>query len=214
MRCYLVRHAQTIWNHENRIQGHSNPPLSELGVEQARRVGEYFASHRVGVLYTSHLARSVQTAQAIASQTGLTPLVEPALAEINLGSWEGLTPEEVDARFAGAYQQWRVTPSKVTIPGAESLEQFRARIRNAITQILSTYHDDGELVIVSHGGVIAALLSDWLGADYDHLLRRLVLDNAGISALDRQTNPPQVLWVNATDHLTNHFAEKAEGRKQ
>jgi alpha-ribazole phosphatase/probable phosphoglycerate mutase len=205
MRCYLVRHAQTIWNHENRIQGHADPPLSPLGLEQATRLGEYFAARSIGALYTSGLTRSVQTAHVIASHTGLTPIIEPALAEINLGSWEGLTPEEVDARFAGAYQTWRVTPSQVTIPGAESLGQFRARIRNAITQILSAYHDEGELVIVSHGGVIAALLSDWLGADYDHLLRRLTLDNAGISALDRQTNPPQVLWVNATDHLTNHL---------
>jgi broad specificity phosphatase PhoE len=65
-------------------------------------------------------------------------------------------------------------------------------------------HPTGELAIVSHGGVIASLLADWLGADYDRLLRRLSLDNAGISAVDRRTNPPRVLWINDTDHLINH----------
>ena len=110
MRCYLVRHAQTVWNHENRIQGHADPPLSPLGLEQTKRLGEYFASRSIGALYTSQLTRSVQTAHAIASQTGLTPMFEPALAEILLGIWEGLTPEEVNARFGEAYETWRLTP--------------------------------------------------------------------------------------------------------
>jgi probable phosphoglycerate mutase len=134
----------------------------------------------------------------------LTPTIEPALAEIHLGNWEGLTPEEVNARFGGAYELWRTTPSQMRIPGAEPLERFRARVQKVVSQILREHHD-GELVIVSHGGVIAALLADWLGADYDQLLRRLVLDNAGISAIDGQANPPHVLWINATDHLTNHL---------
>ncbi len=197
MRCYLVRHAQTSWNGENRIQGHSDPPLSPLGCEQAKRLAAYFAHRPVSALYTSHLARSLHTAQAIASQFGVAPTIEPALAEIHLGAWEGLTPEEVDARFAGAYQQWRVAPSSVHIPGAEPLERFRVRVRDAVSRIVAA-HREGELVIVSHGGVIAALLADWLVADYDHLLRRLTLDNAGISAFDCRTNPPHVLWVNAT----------------
>ena len=63
--------------------------------------------------------------------------------------------------------------------------------------------DEGEIVIVSHGGVIAAWLAEWLNADYDHVMQRLVLDNAGITAVDARTLPPQVLWVNATTHLTS-----------
>ena len=203
MRCYLVRHAQTTWNDENRIQGHADPPLSPLGCEQAERLASYFADRSIGALYTSGLARSLHTAQAIARKTKLTPRIEPALAEIHLGIWEGLTPEEVDTRFHGAYQQWHLAPSQVTIPGAEPLEQFRIRVRTAVTQIWEA-HRDGEMVIVSHGGVIAALLADCLGADYDHLLRKLCLDNAGVSAIDCRTTPPCVLWINATHHLANH----------
>lgn len=203
MRCYLVRHAQTAWNHENRIQGHSDLPLSPAGLEQVKRLSNYFAGRPISALYTSQLARSLQTAQAIARQTGLSPTVEPALAEMHLGVWEGLTPDEVDSRYGGAYQRWRVTPSQVTIPGAEGLEQFRRRVRHTVGQILTTHRDDGDVVIVSHGGVIAALFADWLNAGYDEVLRRLVLDNAGISALDCQVTPPCVLWVNATTHLAS-----------
>ena len=126
-RCYLVRHAQTAWNGENRIQGHSDIPLSPLGEQQAQHLGRWFASRHVRGIFTSALQRSRQTAQAIAAGNGhgVSPVVEPHLAEIHLGTWEGLTPVEVDARFANAYQQWRVRPSSVVIPGGEPLAAFR-----------------------------------------------------------------------------------------
>ena len=196
MRCYLVRHAQTAWNGENRLQGHSDPPLSPVGEAQARCLAEYFLAHhqngtRVTAVYTSGLVRSQQTAQAIAGPLGIRPVVEPRLAEMHLGRWEGLTPEEIDAQFDGAYQQWMRSPSGVVIPEAEPLEQFRTRVGQAFARILATA-PTGDVVIVSHGGVIATWLSEWLNADYDRLMRRLSLDNAGISAIDRHTHPPHV----------------------
>jgi len=200
MRCYLVRHSQTIWNGENRIQGHSDPPLSPLGLDQAKCLGTYFASRPVKALYTSHLMRSVHTAQAIAERTGVMPRIEPALAEIHLGIWEGLTPEEVDARFDGAYQRWQMRPSSVVIPDAEPIAAFRGRVRAALKRIMANF-EEGECVVVSHGGVIAALLADLLAADYDALLRRLRLDNASITALECGAGLSHVLWINWTAHL-------------
>lgn len=201
-RCYLIRHAQTSWNGENRIQGHSDRPLSSLGEAQAKRLGSLFASRHLNGMYTSGLARSRQTAQAIAAGNGhgVQPIIEPGLAEIHLGAWEGLTPEEVDQRYHGAYEQWRVHPSMVSIPEAEPLEAFRQRVRGAIEQITASF-SEGEYAVVSHGGVIAAILADTLGADFDALLRRLRLDNAGVTALEFGTRTPHVLWINATAHL-------------
>ena len=120
---------------------------------------------------------------------------------MHLGDWEGLTPEEIDQRFDGAYRQWSVRPSSVTIPRAEPLDRFRARVSEAAQRLLKDFNDEGEYVIVSHGGVIAALLADALEADYDVLLRRLRLDNAGVTALDFDGNHSHVLWVNFTAHL-------------
>ena len=242
MRCYLVRHAQTLWNTENRLQGHSNSPLTPLGREQAKRLREYFAGRPIRALYTSHLQRSVETAQAIAHGMKLSVAVDPGLAEIHFGPWEGLTAEEIDARFGGAYGQWHHAPSHVPIPGAESFESFRARVRRTVGQILSSPVEphgqtrgnrsdaprgantpptcpnrhsqrgprprpgpdggvEGDIVIVTHGGVIAALLADWLGASFDQLLRRLALDNAGVTGCHYRMTPPHVLWVNDTRHL-------------
>lgn len=206
-RCYLIRHAQTSWNQDNRIQGHSDLPLSPLGRTQAQRVGALFASRHLKGIYTSHLQRSRQTAHAIISGNGhgVHPVVHQDLAEMHLGAWEGLTPEEVDARFAGAYQQWRTRPSSIVIPGAEPVEAFRTRVRAALETIAKQF-DHGEYVIVSHGGVIAALLADLLGAEYDAVIRRLRLDNGGVTALEFGAGTPHVLWINATAHLESDGA--------
>jgi len=220
-RFYLVRHAQTAWNNDNRIQGHSDLPLNPEGEEQAKRLGSLFATRHLAGIFTSHLQRNQQTAQHIAAGNGhpfdsaqdgraersrthghgVRPIITQDLAEMHLGAWEGLTPEEVDAQFAGAYQQWRIRPSTVQIPGAELLEAFRQRVSQALERIVSS-SGEGEYVIVSHGGVIAALLAEVLTADYDALLRRLRLDNAGVTALECGTSLRHVLWINATGHLT------------
>ena len=202
MRCYLIRHAHTLWNGENRLQGRSDVPLSPLGERQAECVGVRFASHRLQGLFTSDRQRSVQTAHRIISGNGhrLSPVVEPELAEIHLGAWEGLIPEEIDARFQNAYQQWREHPSSVVIPDGEPLSVFRERVRRALSRILSGVVE-GEVAVVTHGGVIAAFLADTLGADYDRLLRRLRLDNAGITAIEFEAGVPHVLWINSTTHL-------------
>jgi len=204
-RCYLVRHAQTAWNRDNRLQGHSDLPLSSLGEQQARSLAHFFASRHLGGIFTSHLQRSRQTAQAIAEGNGhrLTPTIAQELAEMHLGAWEGLTPEEIDHQFDGAYERWRTAPSSVRIPRAEPLEAFRERVRRALRHILAQLAEgqDDEYVVVSHGGVIAAVLADVLDADYDALLRRLQLNNAGITALGCSVERPYVLWVNFTTHL-------------
>lgn len=224
MKCYLVRHGQTVWNGENRLQGHSDIELNAVGLEQAKRLSAFFAARRASgevltALYASPLKRSIQTAQAIVESTGLTLRQDPALAESHLGSWEGLTPEEIDAKFDGAYQRWYRHPSQVTIPGAEPLEAFTQRVRGVFERIRAIEngreglaaakprHGRGEarsVIIVTHGGVIASLLADWLNSDYDDILRRVVLNNGGVSAIECDIMPPYILWVNDTRHLTNH----------
>ena len=201
-RLYLVRHAQTAWNEENRIQGRSDQPLNGVGRTQAQRLGVRFASRHVAGIFTSHLVRRRATAQAVADGNGhgAAPVIETNLAEMHLGAWEGLTPAEVDARFGNAYQQWRQSPSSVRIPDAEPMSAFRARVRRIFSRLTGQMGQE-EYVVVSHGGVIAAVLADVLGADYDRLLRRLRLDNAGVTAIELDAPTPHVLWVNSTTHL-------------
>lgn len=211
-RCYLVRHGQTAWNGEDRLQGHTDLPLSPLGVKQADCLRAHFSRRHLHRIFTSGLQRSRQTAHAIASGNGHGggPIVEPELAEMHLGDWEGLTPQEIDAQFEGAYAQWRKAPSSITIPNAEPVDAFRQRARRAFGKIVGSM-EQGEVVIVSHGGVIASLLADTLGAEYDAILRRMRLDNAGITAIELGIGLPHVLWVNRTTHLEHLSRSPQDG---
>ena len=212
MRCYLVRHAQTTWNAENRIQGHSDPPLSALGWAQAQRLGAWLAARPpIAALYTSHLLRSRQTAEAIARHLGQSAAIHEGLAEIQLGQWEGMMPQEVEARFPGLFDEWRQSPSRVRIPEAEPYEEFRRRILTAFASIAALHQADDEIVIVSHGGVISTLLAEWLEANYDCVLHRLALDNASVSLADFRVRSPKVLGINVTHHLDGCVSGAIEG---
>jgi len=203
MRCYLVRHAQTLRNRRRCFQGRTDTPLSPLGLRQAQCLETYFAGRALGAIYSSNLDRSIQTARAIASATGTVVKTESGLAEIDFGTWEGLTTEEVETRFKREYSQWLQSPLQVRIPGGEPCDQFRIRVRRTLTDVVARHQDEGAqaLVVVSHGGVIASLLADCLDADYGQLLHRLVLEHAGISAVEWRVGSPSVLWINATAHL-------------
>jgi probable phosphoglycerate mutase len=93
-----------------------------------------------------------------------------------------------------------VQPSSVIIPGAEPVEAFRERVRRALERLVKE-RPDGEYAVVSHGGVIASVLADFLGADYDQVIRRVRLDNAGVTALEFGKGIPHVVWINSTIHL-------------
>ena len=202
-RCYLVRHAQTAWNQENRLQGKTDLSLDLTGQAQAQALGEWFAAKPLAHVVTSSLARARQTADAIVSASGhrLKPIVDSAFEEMNLGVWEGLTADQVEQNFPGAYRQWRIRPSSVTIPEGEAAEIFLSRVEDAFKRLRDTVSQDEECVVVTHGGVIAALLAHLLQGSYDTFLCRLRLDNAGVTIIESGVRFPHVLQINSVSHL-------------
>lgn len=202
-RYYLVRHAQTAWNKENRLQGQTDNPLDVIGLQQAAQLGERFASYRLTRVITSGLLRARQTAEKIVSANGhqITPIIDSTWQEMHLGIWEGLRAIDVEQKFPGVYQQWKNKPSSVQIPEGEVSEAFQNRVRSAWNRITDMPLDGGECVIVTHGGVIAALLAHLLQADYDVFLCRLRLDNAGVTVVEIGGKYPHVIEVNSVFHL-------------
>ena len=162
-RLYLIRHAQTDWNSENRLQGHSDLPLSLVGQEQARRLGVWLASRHLAGIFTSALRRSQQTAQMIVAGNGhgVHPIIEPDLAEMHLGVWEGLTPEEIES-FPS--QLWRVDTfatapeDSLKYPEDASLiyrRMLRVRHASGLTELISKSFKkcSGETLIKSDNGL-------------------------------------------------------------
>jgi uncharacterized phosphatase len=145
---YLVRHGETDWNRERRIQGSTDIPLNDTGRAQAAAAGELLARREWHGVYTSPLSRASETATIIAGRLGLpAPSPVPELVERNYGDAEGMTGDEIDALFTGP------------IPGRESREEVAARAIPAIIA-LAERHPGESIVVVSHGGVIRTVLGE------------------------------------------------------
>src|SRR5512139_1980149 len=126
-RFLLIRHGESMWNGERRIQGNQDPPLSPRGRRQAdlvaSRIGEH-VSKVAAAIYTSTLRRAAETAEAVRAATGLPMFLDPDLREMCLGRWEGMTVPEIQAAFPGTYEAWLANPLMHPAPGGEHLEAF------------------------------------------------------------------------------------------
>ncbi|MCU1542335.1 MAG: histidine phosphatase family protein [Microbacteriaceae bacterium] len=145
---YLVRHGETDWNRERRIQGSTDIPLNDTGRAQAAAAGELLARREWDGVYASPLSRAFETAEIIAARLGLpAPSPAPDLVERNYGEAEGMTGDDIDARFTGP------------IPGRETRDEVAARAIPAIIALAES-HPGESIVIVSHGGVIRTVLGE------------------------------------------------------
>jgi len=146
---YLVRHGETDWNRARRIQGSTDIPLNQTGRDQAAVTAALLANRSWDGVYASPLSRAFETGAIIARALGLPePDAVPEVAERRYGDAEGLTGDEIDARFPGDTQ----------VPGRESREEVAARVIPAIVA-LAERHPGENIVLVSHGGVIRTILN-------------------------------------------------------
>ncbi len=152
----VVRHGETAWNAEGRIQGHLDSPLNEEGLAQALLVGDRLAREPFSHLYSSDLGRALQTVQPIADHSNRSVLTDGRLRERNLGVFQGLTGAECERRFPEHYARFRARDPDHVIPGGESARQVYERVSAAFTA-LAREHAGARLVVVTHGGVLDAL---------------------------------------------------------
>ena len=200
-RLIIVRHAESAHNVANRIQGHHDSHLTPKGLQQARRLAKRIRHFKIDKVYSSDLGRAYSTTVEI---TRFLPRVQiirdPRLREILLGDWEGMTPEEVDRLYDRGYQKWHRKPSAMVIPNAERISRFRKRVIGRIGQIARQNRGKTAL-IVTHGGVITALLADWLRADFDRVLQSLQIDNTSLTFAQVSEKVVKLWVINDTDHL-------------
>ena len=200
-RLIIVRHAESAFNLQNRIQGHQDSRLTKKGLEQARRLAKRIRNFKIDRIYSSDLGRAYSTTVEITRYLKKARIIrDPKLREILLGDWEGMTPEEVDKLYDRGYQRWLKSPSACIIPNAERVGHFRKRVTERVRQI--ALKETGKTVLlVTHGGVITALLADWLKADFDRVLKGLQIDNTSLTFVVATPKAAKLWVVNDTDHL-------------
>ncbi len=198
-----------MWNGERRIQGNQDPPLSPKGRRQAELLARRLGPHlpRAAAVCTSPLRRAAETAEAVRAATGLAVFPDHGLREMCLGKWEGLTVPEIQAAFPGTYEAWLADPLANPAPGGERLEAFARRVTDAFERVRAAQPGD-DMILVSHGGPIKALLCHVLGLEFRSLFR-IKQDNTGVNLVELDGATRRVVLVNDTCHLTDAGADLA-----
>lgn len=179
---YLIRHGETAWNVERRMQGHGGVGLNEVGRRQAEQVARSLDGTSFVALYTSDLLRAYETAQIIGEWMSLDPQPDPRLRERDQGEWEGMSRDDIERLYPDIMRRMQIDPSGVAPPGGENFSQLAQRVTGALDEITAR-HPGQRVLVVSHGlaiGVARAV------AEGQPLARGLALrpENAEVIRLD------------------------------
>lgn len=180
---YFVRHGQTEWNRQRRLQGIMDSPLTREGLQQAGKVAGRLSGIHFDAIYSSDLGRAMETASIITSQLNSTPIVpDTRLRERNFGIFHGFNWEEIITRFPEEGRKEKEAQTDYVIPGGESRQQMLGRVV-AFLDDISRLHPKGRVLAVSHGGVLSLLIRHVLQIPFNSP-RRYFLPNAALNIFE------------------------------
>jgi 2,3-bisphosphoglycerate-dependent phosphoglycerate mutase len=199
-RILAIRHGETAWNAEMRMQGQLNTPLNDIGRWQASRLAVAIRDEAIDAIYASDLDRAMHTAMPLAQAIGRPIVAEPGLRERAFGIFEGHAYAEIDRRWPGQAMRWRMRDIDFGPEGGESLHAFDQRCIRTAERLVAN-HAGGTIVWVTHGGVLDCLY---------RAANRLALDaprtwSLGNAAVNRLLHTDQGLMLvgwGDSQHLT------------
>ena len=198
---FLIRHGVTDWHHEGKLLGRRDIPLSEEGLEQARRTAGALAGLQIAEVLTSPLQRALQTATLIGQEFNIQIARDHRLTDFEVGHWAGMPLEEIAA--SPQYQEFLSNPLSTHIPEGENLEQVRQRAVAAIEQALEDNPSGDGIAVITHSGVIRVLLAHYMGAP-PATYHRIRVSPGSISVLSfSHEHLPRVLACNWSPALAD-----------
>jgi len=177
----LIRHGETEWNSQKRMQGHSNSDLSSVGQAQIQALGQWMKNVPFDLIYSSDSLRAKQTAEAITQFSGHELQFDQRLREKNLGVFEGLTSEEARERHPEVFRLFKTAGSKYVIDEGESTQQLQDRALEIVNEI-RIKHPEERVLLVTHGGFIRVVMKHSLGLSLETPTRFLIR-NTGVFRL-------------------------------
>lgn len=194
---YCVRHGESTYNVEGRLQGQSDEPrLSPLGLRHAQALAASLAQLPLDAIYASPLARAMETARPLADSLKLPIVADDRLKEINIGIFQGLLAAEIGDVHPQETARWRSADADYRIPGGESRRELMQRAEAALMDIREAGHR--QVAIIAHGGVLAAALKALLKVPAES--NPFMLYNGSISRLEWDAHI-KLMTLNQTDHL-------------
>jgi len=199
MRLILVRHGETQWNREHRVQGQGDPPLNESGQKQAELIARALHNERVGAIYTSPLRRALGTAEAINRFHQVEIKTIDGLKELDTGELDGMYASDMGTRHPEFFRIWMADAALARMPGGESLPELQERVWNSIRSILNNNHSN-TVVVVSHLFAILSLFCKALDLRLSEF-RRFSMNVGSISILELSGSKARLVSFNDTCHL-------------
>jgi len=205
----VVRHGETTWNREKRMQGTTDTVLSDVGRAQAQALGRRLASHGFTALYSSDLSRARDTARAIAQHTGREVIVEPRLQERRFGVFEGLLAAEIKSRYPDEYARFASRDPDYEVPGGESAGSFKLRCLGCLSEIAGRHRGE-EVVVITHGLVLDSLYRAAHGLDHG-APRPVPLINASMNLFGFGEGAWRMVLWGDVGHLSPHEVTVYQG---
>ncbi|MGH7229590.1 MAG: histidine phosphatase family protein [Nitrospiraceae bacterium] len=190
----LVRHGETDWNRSGQIMGEQPVPMNENGEAQVKRLATFLKSRSIHALYSSPVARALQTAEILASALQVPVTADRGLTEINVGEWEGRYWKHLTDEFAR--QQFYARPEEARPPGGETLSEVQTRAVAAVERA-RTRERENRLLFVSHADVVRTILAHYLRLDLK-TVRQMRIDHASLTALELNGTMADLLFLNYT----------------
>jgi probable phosphoglycerate mutase len=206
-RLCLVRHGETPWNSQKRIQGHIDIDLNATGEAQARALGRSLSGHRFAAVYSSDLRRAWHTAQIATAALGLTVSRAPILRERHFGVLQGITSLEASEQEPHAHRHHLARTPDYDFENGESLVEFSLRVMAGLEHIAAR-HAGGEVLAFSHGGVLDVAYRAATGMTLD-TPRDFTLPNAALNWLEHCNGAWRVISWADSSHLKQSLDELA-----
>jgi len=201
LKLILVRHGETYWNEERRVQGGgSDIELSETGIKKANAVALFLREENIAAIISSPLKRAVVTAEAIAKHHQLPVEIDDRLRELGVGEMEGLAVSSLGSTFPQGLMQWWREGGAERLPGGESLVELQGRCWAAIEPLLANYKDE-KVVVVSHYFVTLAIIFKALDLPLNYLAK-FKIDPGGLSILEFEDYGARLVTFNDTSYLS------------
>jgi len=204
---YLIRHGETRWNREKRLQGHLDIGLNERGYWQADRLGEYLSDCSVAAVISSDLSRAVDTAKAVAKHHNLTLQYDPRLRERHYGLMQGLSHDEVAQNHPRHHQAWKDREVNFQPESGESLQQFYDRVMESAIFWAKKYEDQ-DIAMVAHGGVLDCLNRAATGKTLD-VPRDFEILNASLNTLSFSESHFELIEWGNVSFLNNPHCDQS-----
>ncbi len=202
----IVRHGETESNRRGLFRGRLDVPLNDRGREQAERLAEALRAEPVARVLTSPLVRAVETAAAISRPHGLSPIIDEAFNNFDLGEWQGREKDRVRVEEPDRWKLWTTDPDSLVIPGGESLRDVRERSYRRVLEIVRDYPDE-RTVVVTHRSVAKLLAGALLGLETGYFWK-FYLDNAGYSVFTHAGGGFVLVKWNESCHVGDRVVER------